>query len=186
MERPHLDVLSRFAAGLATAERAAWRDDVPDIAMRAYDSRRLLIGERIAHWAVPWLDAVVRRYPDQAKAATTDRDFILDLSDELRIAPAETGSEGLVVPGEDAYGPLEFDAPLRRRLRSLWSGVVLLGIAIDTESVESLQAAHEAAADRWRRLASGRHGSARLWLDLAARAERTASEIRSARFGDPA
>ncbi|GMQ86502.1 MAG: hypothetical protein BMS9Abin07_2081 [Acidimicrobiia bacterium] len=187
LSRPHLDELARFAATLAETEAGAWADDVPDLAMHAYDSRRLLLGDRIAHWAVPWLDAVGRAYPETA--AKRDRDAILELGDAMRIAPALTGSEGLSVPGEDTFGPLEATEPLARHLCSLWSGRVLLdgdegiskGPARELDAIrvaepafrEALATRYETAARRWRVLAEAHPGSAALWRDLGNRAEHT-------------
>ncbi len=192
LRRPHLDELARFAAELAEAEGRAWAEDVPDLAMQAYDTRRRLVGDRIVHWAVPWLDAVGRGYPDVAGVG--DRDTILDLGDEMRIAPALTGSEGLAVPGEDAFGPIEPQEPLPRHLCSLWSGQVLLGTdhaisqdlprELDPTRLaepgfgEALSARYETAAGRWRSLAGAHPGSAALWLDLGNRADRTAHSLR--------
>jgi hypothetical protein len=173
LKRPHLDELSRFASSLAEAEARAWADDVPDLAVRAYESRRLLLGDRLAHWAVPWLDAVARWYSDRSETALRDRDTILEIADEMRIAPALTGSEGLVVPGEDAFGPIVADVPLDRYLHSLWSGEVLLAPAIDPPGA----ALYEAARDRWGSLADKHPGSAQLWLDLAHRAGQTAGAL---------
>jgi hypothetical protein len=141
--------------------------------MRAYETRRLLLADRIAHWAVPWLDAVARWYPERGDWAVGDRDTILEIADEMRIAPALTGSEGLVVPGEDAFGPIVADVPLRRYLHSLWSGEVLLAPAIDPPGA----ALYEAARDRWASLADEHPGSAQLWLDLANRADQTAGAL---------
>jgi hypothetical protein len=174
MARPHLDELARFASSLAEAEGRAWADDVPDLAVRAYEGRRLLLSDRIAHWAVPWLDAVGRRYPGRG-GAVRDRDTILEIADEMRIAPALSGTEGLVVPGEDAFGPIVIDTPLDRLLQSLWSGEVML------EAADSPEAGHyRAVAERWRSVAHAHAGSARLWLDLAARADRTAEAVGAA------
>lgn len=192
LRRPHLDELARFAAELADAEGRAWAEDVPDLAMQAYDARRRLVGDRIAHWAVPWLDAVGQGYPKVE--AVRDRDTILVLGDEMRIAPALTGSEGLAVPGEDTFGPIEPQEPLPRHLCSVWSGRVLLGTGqgiakglpreLDPTRLaepgfrRALSARYEAAAGRWRSLAEAHPGSAALWLDLGHRADRTAHILR--------
>ena len=174
MQRPHLDELARFAASLAEAEREAWEGDIPDLAVRTYETRRLLVGDRIAHWGVPWLDAVGRSYQELRSAAVDDRDTILAIADEMRIAPVLSGSEGLVVPGEDAFGPIVADVPLHVLLRSVWSGDVLLRTSNEPAGAEQ----YEAAAERWRSLAEDHPGSARLWLDLANRAEHTARSLR--------
>jgi hypothetical protein len=176
LERPHLDKLARFASSLADAEGRAWADGVPDLAMRAYETRRLLLADRIAHWAVPWLDAVARWYPERGDWAVGDRDTILEIADEMRIAPALTGSEGLVVPGEDAFGPIVADVPLQHLLQSLWSGDVTFGTAA-AEPQPLLRGRYAAAGQRWRALAEAHPGSARLWFDLADRADRTAATL---------
>ena len=69
------------------------------------------------------------------------RGELLALGDTLRPAPALTGSEGLHPPGEDAYGPTTRP----------------LSIELEPPQV-------------WLRLAAAHPGTARLWLDLAARA----------------
>lgn len=167
-----LSAIARFAAGLAQAEAEAWESDQPDIATRAYEARRRLLGDRLIHWAVPWLDAVVQAFPGRASQAGEDRDLLLRIGDEMRVAPESMRAEGLVAPEEDSFGPLVVDVSIEDLVTSLWSGLVLLLPA----SVEpGLGARYVKAARSWRDLAEHHSGSAALWLDLAARAERTAA-----------
>ncbi len=155
----HLAELARFAAALAMAEAGAWQADEPHVATRAYEDRRHLLGDRIAHWAVPWLDATGEH---------AARDALLELGDRLRPAPRLTGVEGTVPPGEDEYGPLEPDVPLADLLGSVWSGMV--GGAADP-------AGYEQAAARWEQLAAAHPGTAALWQALARRAAATARRL---------
>ena len=158
------------------------KDDVPLVGRIVDPEGRPVAGATVrvtGIWAsqnedlTPWLDAVGRSYQELRSAAVDDRDTILAIADEMRIAPALSGSEGLVVPGEDAFGPIVADVPLHVLLRSLWSGDVVLA-SIEPAGAEQ----HEAAAERWRSLAEDHPGSARLWLDLANRAEHTARSLR--------
>lgn len=188
-----LSDLARFAAALARTESEAWKTDQGHLATRAYQERRFLLGDRVLHWAVPWLDAVARHHPHLSGTASATRDRLLDLADQHRPAPALAGSEGLVVPGFDGYGPIDHDVPFERLLTSVWSGVVLLNSQLSEVFGErferdrlpptwdsragaraTLEAGYTAAADRWDRLALRRPGSAQLWRDLANRARRTA------------
>jgi hypothetical protein len=188
-----LGALARLTAGLAAAEAAAWREDRPHHATRAYEDRRFLVSDRIVHWAVPWLDAAGRCHPAVRDEAMAARDLLLDLGENLRVAPDLAGSEGLSPPGEDAFGPVEAPGGLEARLGGLGSGVVvfaatitsLRGSPVASPAIEAswlsepgfrrdLAFLYEAASARWRALAASRPGSARLWLDLGARAEATA------------
>jgi hypothetical protein len=164
-----LSALARFAAGLAESEADAWDRELANVATRAYETRRFLLGDRILHWAVPWLDEAGRSYPDHRESAHSDRDLLLDLGEETRVAPQLPGREGLQVGGEDSYGPMEPGPDLDGWLESLWSGIVPLGGA-DTGDLVSR---YDEALRRWLDLAETRPGSAQLWRDLAARAERT-------------
>lgn len=163
--------LAVFACGLAGLEADAWSTDKPDLATRAYEARRFLFGERMIHWAVPWLDAVGGCYPTLRDAAHRDRDTLLALADLMRVAPELPGLEGLLVEGEDSFGPLDMAAG-ETWARSLWSGALILGAM--GEIVDST-AFYTTAAMRWADLADRHPGSAQLWLDLASRARRTAS-----------
>lgn len=192
-----LSSLGRFAAGLAAAEASAWRDDRPHHATRAYEERRFLVSDRILHWAVPWLDAAGRCHPPVRDDAMAARDLLLVLGDELRAAPDLTGAEGLVPPGEDAFGPTDLPGGLRARLAGLGSGVVvfaatlssLRGTPVARPDVETtwlaepsfrrdLASLYDVASGRWRALADAHPGSARLWRDLGARAAVTAALLR--------
>ncbi len=188
--------LLRFAAGLASAEAEAWAEDRPHHATRAFEDRRFLVGDRMLHWAVPWLDAAGRCHTELRWPAHDGRNRLLELGDRLRIAPALTGREGLVPPGEDAFGPLADERPLHRVLSVLGSGIVLFPATLtslrgtpvvgrevprswleDARFRSDLRVVYEVAAGRWRSTAATHPGSARLWLDLAERADRTASRL---------
>ena len=175
-----LPALARFAADLAGDEGLHWSAGEADLATRAYEQRRFLIGDRVAHWAVPWLDAVGRCYPATREKAHADRDFILAVADEMRIEPAVSGRIGLVIEGEDSYGPLEMSDDLDRWFSSLWSGHLILRATwaslrgeLPYPSYDELALLYEVAGQRWRGVAGRHPGSAQIWLDLSARADRT-------------
>ncbi len=185
--------VARFAAGLAQAESEAWADDEPHVATRAYEARRFLLADRLMHWAVPWLDAVGRCYPSLREEAHSSRDVLLALGDRHRPAPVLSGPEGLHAPGEDGFGPVTVDESLTERCLSLWSGAVVmrstirslladaeaersLGAALEADTRRDLAFLYEVTGVRWRGLAREHPGTERLWLDLAARAARTAAE----------
>ena len=188
-----LSDLARFASGLAQAESDAWANDHPHIATRAYAERRFLLGDRILPWAVPWLDAVERRHGDRTDEAAEAKRMLLDLGDSMRPAPALSGSEGLVVPGYDGYGPLDPDEPSYTFLLSLWSGSLLTKKDLaaarhchvdrrlveptwlnDLDTTAALSNHYDQAALRWESVAVAHAGTAQLWLDLASRARNTA------------
>lgn len=191
--------LCRLGAALAKAEAEAWERDEPHIATRAYADRRFLLGDRLLHWAVPWLEAAGRCHPPERALAEPARLTLLELGDRLRPAPVLTeGTEGLFAPGEDGYGPTEPPAPLPDFMLSVWSGRVVMKATLDsvggaeqatravpTEWLDDpemsgfLRVMYEVAASRWERVAAEHPGSARLWLDLAERARRTAARIGS-------
>lgn len=191
-----LSDLARFGAALARAEGEAWVSDRGHIATRAYEDRRFLLGDRILHWAVPWLDSIARQYPAAAAVADTAKATLLDLGEIHRPAPALSGTEGLVVPGFDGFGSLDEDAPFESIMLSVWGGTVLLdGYLADLFGqpvggrrlpdrwdsypgvLPALEATFTAAAGRWDILAVSRPGSAQLWRDLANRARRTATKL---------
>ncbi|MGI9649005.1 MAG: hypothetical protein ACR2OI_10840 [Acidimicrobiia bacterium] len=191
--------LCRLGAALALAEADGWRRDEPHIATRAYEDRRFLLGDRLLHWAVPWMDAAARCHPAEHPVAEPARLTLLELGDRLRPAPALTaGTEGLFAPGEDSYGPLEPRADTADFLLSVWSGRVLMKATIDSmggfdsghrsipadwladpEMRTLLRYVYLVAAPRWERMAGEHPGSARLWRDLAARARHTAGTLSS-------
>lgn len=175
-----LGSLALFAAGLAAAEGDAWERGIGDIATRAYEDRRFLVGDRLVHWAVPWLDTVGRCYPAYGDLAHSDCRDLLQLAEEMRVAPALAGQEGLQLEGEDAYGPVEME-PGDQWLRSLWSGALILDAAAPSEASPEpdLSFIYDSSAERWKGFATQHVGSARLWLDLAARAQRTAEALTS-------
>ena len=169
LESAELRELCRFAAGLAAAEAEAWEADDPTVATRAYEDRRFLAGDRMVAWAVPWAEAV---------GMSELRDRLLALGDRLRLAPALVGHEGMVLPGEDSYGPVAPDRPWPDWLRSVLSGAVLTGrLRADPTSGPELSGVYRAASLRWADLAGAHSGTALLWSDLAARAARTAEAV---------
>ncbi|MDH3308495.1 MAG: hypothetical protein OEO77_13390 [Acidimicrobiia bacterium] len=188
--------LARFAAGLAQAEATAWQDRRFHVATRAYAERRFLVGDRVLHWAVPWLEAVGRCHPDRRELARTSTVELLSIADDLRPAPALSGSEGLVVPGFDGFGPLEPDVPIRDFVLSLWSGSLLLTADIsrirhsnladraidrswfaDRSTRAGLVSHYLAATRRWDLLATEYPGTAQMWRDLSHRAAATARRL---------
>lgn len=181
LEDTSLPSLARFAAELADSEGRHWASGDADLATRAYEARRFLVGDRIIHWAVPWLDAVGRCYPDLREDAHRDRDFLLEVADEMRVEPVMPGQEGLVLEGEDAFGRIELIDDKARWLSSLWSGHLILKATWESlrseggePTIEEMSLLYEAAASRWRGVARRHAGSAQIWSDLAARAGRTA------------
>lgn len=188
--------LARFAAGLAQAEAEAWTDDRAHVATQAYADRRFLLGDRILHWAVPWLEMVSRWYPESADQAHESRRQLLELGDRHRPAPAMSGTEGLVVPGFDGLGPLDSGVTLAELMLSVWSGVVLSIPQLsemrhtrliqrvvepqwlhDTKISGHLGSAYRDAARGWDRLTTDHPGSSQLWRDLGHRARQTAARL---------
>ncbi|HDH03041.1 MAG TPA: hypothetical protein ENH15_02195, partial [Actinobacteria bacterium] len=98
--------LSRFAAGLATAEADAWDDEDPSVATRALSDRRFLLGDRIVHWAIPWLISLGVAEPASGPETLAVVERLLDLGDRHRPATALTRSEGLFPPGCDSIGEI--------------------------------------------------------------------------------
>lgn len=180
LEDASLPSLALFAADLAESEGHHWENGDADLATRAYEERRFLVGDRIIHWAVPWLDAVGRCYPDFRADAHADRDFLLEVGDEMRVEPLIPGQEGLVLDGEDSFGRTEPVEEMSRWLSSLWSGHLMLDAtwaSLRSEGVEPaldvLALLYEAARSRWRGVADRHPGSAQIWADLSTRASRT-------------
>ncbi len=170
-----LSSLALFAAGLARAEERGWEEGTPDVATQAYEARKFLMGDRIAAWAIPWLDSVSRVYPRYGARANLDRDLLLRLANEARIAPALPGTEGIFIEGEDSYGPVDPGDRWPKWTESLWSGAVVFQTDRTTVRVE----VYEQAASRWTDLGAEHEGSAQLWLDLSARAAGTAARLES-------
>ena len=173
-----LGSVCRFAAGLAATEADAWESGPPDIAASAFGERRHLFADRIIHWAVPWLSAA----SSVDEAAHGPLDALLGLGDLLRPAPIESGGEGVVPPGHDTFGPVpagDLDEPF---LSSLWSGAVIVRADRGEERNggrgrrrgADRAGAYRDAAARWDNYADRHPGSTALWVDLAARAARTA------------
>lgn len=189
--------LARFGAALARTEAEAWDNDEPHVATRAYADRRFLLGDRLLHWAAPWLDEVARCHANERDVAGAAFSALLELGERLRPAPILTeGHEGLTAPGEDSYGPIGVPTPIEELLLSVWSGRVVLAATLEPEwgwergerlitakwlsestNRNVLAGAFEEAAARWSALAGACPGSAQLWRDLGARAERTAAML---------
>ncbi len=182
-----LPSLAMFAAALAQAESEAWQRDEPHVATQAYEDRRFLAGDRIVHWAVPWLDTAGRCYTELRGATHSARDDLLAIADRLRVAPDLGVDDAAAALGEDAYGPR---APHRidaAGLRSLWSGALVLDATLvsmtggtDIEMAvgsrghrSDLSALYWIAGARWAGMANRHPGSAALWRALADRADRT-------------
>jgi hypothetical protein len=176
-----------FAAALARAESEAWDRDEPHLATQAYEDRRFLAGDRVMHWAVPWLDTAGRCYPDLRSVAHSARNELLAIADHLRVAPDLGVTSDAAALGEDAYGPKTPHRVDGLWLRSLWSGALILdatlmsitgdtGIEAAVASPDhrtDLSALFWIAGGRWAGMASRHPGSAALWRALADRADRT-------------
>ena len=152
--------LAAFAAGLAAVESDAWERDDPIIATQALSDRRFLYGDRIVHWLVPVLLAM----GEDSVVASSLADELLALGDRHRPAPALTGSEGLYPPGHDSIGPI---------VESLEVAPLLNGWVTERVDVDLFRQAGE----RWRTCAEQHPGTARLWLDLAARCDAAAARV---------
>jgi hypothetical protein len=149
-----------FAAGLAVAEADAWDDDDPIIATRAHEDRRFVAGDRVVWWAVPWA----------LEANPTVAGMLLEFGESLRVAPALVGTEGLVVPGHDTLGPIDPDRPLDQWLATVLSGAVLHGRPPTVDI-------YRTAESMWKEMTMQWPGTAQIWIDLAARAARTAAVL---------
>ena len=71
--------LAAFSAGLAAAEADGWETGDHPLATRAYTARRMLLSDRLLHWAVPWLDAMGRCYPPQREAGVREQGCVARL-----------------------------------------------------------------------------------------------------------
>lgn len=170
--------LSRFAGALALVEAEAWRSADGSLATRAYADRRFVFGDRILPWAVPWLIAAARDGLSGADRAQTTSRQLLQMADHHRPAPDLAVGEGLHLPGHDGYGPQDQPADLTGRLRSLWGGLAVIDEVGPLPPGPSTAERYGRAAANWVALAEAHPGSARCWLDLAARASRTAAALR--------
>jgi len=154
--------LARFAGGLANAEAEAWRGEDPSVATRALSDRRFLFGDRLVHWAIPWVVSFGSLDLDSGPEAVAVVERMLAIGDRHRPAPALTGTEGLVPPGHDSIGPLQ---------DGLDTTTALCGWFFGAGVVEA--SAFEAAAALWDDLATRHAGTAQLWQDYATRARRS-------------
>jgi hypothetical protein len=168
-----LGSLALFAAGLAGAESEAWVSGSADVATAAYEERRFLLADRIIHWAVPWLESVRVHHPDYHDMAEADLNFLLHLGDDMRVAPLLPGKEGILVEGDDSYGPVGVGHDHHHWHLSLWSGAVVMHI----HETAHLARYYAETALRWEAIAMTHTGSAQLWTDLAIRAMTTASQL---------
>lgn len=157
-----LAALARFAAGLARAEADGWENDDRSVATRALSDRRFLLGDRIIHWAIPWVVSFGSLDLESGPEAVAIVERLLAIGDHHRVAPALAGSEGLVPPGHDSIGPLQDE---------LDTTTALCGWFFGAGVVEA--SAFEAAASLWDDLATRHPGTAQLWLDYGERARRS-------------
>ena len=102
-----------FGVALAETEVAAWSDDDPIVATRAFEDRRFLFSDRLVHWVVPLTFGI--------EGTDSLRSLLLALGDRLRPAPILTGDEGLHLPGEDSYGPRSLELEVDLGSPQRWS-----------------------------------------------------------------
>lgn len=193
LQRGDLSDVALFAAALARTEAEAWASGDGVLATQAFEERRHLAGDRILPWAVPWLRAVARWFPETRSDAVGAVDALLEIGERHRTAPILTGAEGLFLPGHDGYGPNPSGGSLGERIESLWGGLVVFRRSLDAMAGQpqsrrqlagdivavpafrkAAAARYETAAVRWRHLADTHPGTARYWVDLAERADSTA------------
>ncbi len=157
-----LAALARFAAGLSHAEAEAWEAEDSSVATRALSDRRFLLGDRIVHWAIPWVVSFGSLDLESGPEAVAVVERLLGIGDRHRPAPALTGTEGLFPPGHDSIGPLS---------GGLDTTTALCGWFFGAGMVEP--SAFDAAASLWDDLATRHPGTEQLWRDYAARARRS-------------
>ena len=167
---PSLAGVLAFGAALALSEAEAWERHDRSVAAQALSDRRTLLGDRIIHWAVPWLVTVGSTTSEWAPEAMAAAEALLGLGDTHRVAPALTGGEGLAPPGHDSFGPL----PGGLATRDLGGGWLFHDYTTQVGAEP-----YEAAAALWDQLARRHPGSARLWADLAVRATASAARLRA-------
>jgi len=191
--RADLGDLALFAAALAKTEGEAWTSGDRSLATQALEERRFLAADRILPWAVPWLRALARCFPERRTNGEAAAEALLAIGERHRPAPVLTGTEGLFLPGHDGYGPLRESLDLSDRVQSLWGGLVVFrrslesitGEPVSDRSISSdwlddpafsptVSTLYEVAAARWVGLAGRQPGTARYWSDLAQRAIETA------------
>lgn len=166
--------LARFAAGLAEAEAKAWERNDPSVATRALADRRFLLGDRIIHWAVPWLVSLGVAEPQSTPETLAVVERLLALGDLHRPAPLLTGSEGLFPPGCDSLGELP-DGLDRTTFANGW--------VFADPSTEFGPEPLEAAVTLWSDLADRHPGTEQLWRDMAARATAASALLRNRESG---
>lgn len=190
--------LARFAAALAQTEGEAWRAEDRVLATRAFEERRFLAADRVLPWAVPWLRAVARCFPESRSIAEETAVDLLDIGERHRPAPLLTGGEGLFPPGCDSFGPVDVPPDLAARVVTLWGGLVVFRRSLesvtgrspssrvvlrpwldDPDFIDTVATWYEVTAVRWLRLASAFPGTARLWHEMANRAQQTAESAKS-------
>ncbi len=184
----HLPELARFGSYLAAVHADAIASGDNRLATGSKAALRRLLADRVLHWSVPWLDAIVRSEPPAAALARDARDLLLSLAETHRAAPVPEGSEGLLVPGFDGYGPVETD--LADSLATLRCGDVLglpvlqaIGVSgpvtvpLSTHHALALGRHFLTVEQRWDHLAGRFPGSAQYWRDLAGRARFSAQRV---------
>ncbi len=185
LERHDLSEIALFAAALATTEAEAWETGERTVATQAFEDRRFLAADRVLPWAVPWLLAVARCFPENRDDADAAAEALLSLGEQHRMAPYLADGEGLHPPGHDGYGPADQPHELGNRIGTLWGGMVVFdrsiqsitGLDLGRDQVNESDAGTEAAlaawydvsAARWETLAAQYPGTAAYWVDLARR-----------------
>ena len=170
-----LPELLRFLAGLALIEAESWESDNPEIATQAIAERRFFFGDRVVHWAIPWLESVRIWDRSRSELANDVQHRLLELGELHRPNPELVDTEGMTAPGEDLFGPLKTPPPT-----SLLAGVVVLDKALSAwgssrssihgDVPEGYHSWRETCAERWETLRASHEGTGALWRDLSARA----------------
>ncbi|MEA2001429.1 MAG: hypothetical protein U9N84_06025, partial [Actinomycetota bacterium] len=195
--RGDLADLALFAAALAKTEGEAWASGNRSLATQAFEERRYLAADRILPWAVPWLRALARCFPERRTDGEAAVEALLAIGERHRPAPMLTGAEGLSLPGHDGYGPVDGSPTVSERVGSLWGGLVVFRRTLESITGEpssdrsirsdwlddpafsaTVSTLYEVAAARWDGLVDRRPGTARYWSDLALRATVTAELAR--------
>lgn len=192
MQRGDLADVALFAAALATTEAEAWTAGDRVLATQAFEERRFLVGDRILPWAVPWLRALGRCFPENRTSADETVAALLAVGEKHRSAPVLTGAEGLFLPGHDGFGPADSGRTLQQQIGSLWGGLVVFHRSLESMTGQyttsralrdewladpvfraTVTTLYEIASTRWMGLAARYPGTARNWGELAVRASET-------------